>query len=93
MTLVVTANALEDLDEAWLFLAQEDLEAADRLVDEVHATAQRLLKHPELGRARPELREGIRSWTVGRYLVFYTIRRDTLIVLRVVHGRRDLDAL
>jgi toxin ParE1/3/4 len=42
-----------------------------------------------MGRARPELSAGLRSWPVGRYLVFYEPREDGINDVRVLHGARD----
>ncbi len=48
---------------------------------------------PYLGRQRDELRAGMRSFPLGNYLVFYRVQEDAVLILRVLHGRRDIDAL
>jgi len=45
-----------------------------------------------MGRERPELLPGMRSFPLGRYLIFYRIVEETLQVVRVLSGYRDLDA-
>ena len=45
-----------------------------------------------MGRERSELLPGMRSFPIGRYLIFYRIVEDTLQVVRVLSGYRDLDA-
>lgn len=62
-------------------------------VDELDLAMRRLGDWPELGRPRPELRAGLRSLSIGNYLIFYRVRADAVEVLRVLHGRRDVDAL
>ena len=37
--------------------------------------------------------DGLRSLPVENYLIFYRVRDDTVEVLRVIHGARDLGAI
>jgi len=50
-----------------------------------------------LGRLRKDLEfEGVRSWRVTgfhRWLVFYGVRDDAIVLYRVVGGEMDLTAL
>jgi hypothetical protein len=41
-----------------------------------------------MGRLRPEFGEGVRSFTVENYVIYYRHERDVLVP-RVLHGRRD----
>ena len=67
-----TRSAETDLLEAWLFIAEEDPVAADRVLDAIDVEASTLSLQPLMGRARPELGEGVRSWpTSTPYVVFY----------------------
>ena len=79
--------------QAWQHLADQSTNTADRWVDAVDRAATRLAGFPALGRARDELVVGVRSFPVGKYLIFYTISPDGVDVLRVLHGARDLDEL
>ena len=45
-------SAKADLLEAWLFIAEENIEAADGVVDAIHHEAQTLSLQPMMGRAR-----------------------------------------
>jgi plasmid stabilization system protein ParE len=53
-----------------------------------------LSRHPYLGRSRHEdLGTSLRTFPVGEYLIVYGIEDGDVLILRVVHGRRDLEAL
>jgi toxin ParE1/3/4 len=52
-----------------------------------------LAENPYIGRERPELRAGLRSFPVQNYVIFYHIVDDAVEVITVVHGSRDLDAM
>jgi plasmid stabilization system protein ParE len=50
-TLIVSPLAAEDLEEIWSFVAERDVEAADRLIDKITSRFDHLLAYP--GRAAP----------------------------------------
>ena len=46
-----------------------------------------------MGRERPEITEGVRSFPVRNYQTFYQIRDGELVVVGVISGYRDIPAL
>lgn len=88
-----TDSAQTDLLELWLNIAEENLVAADKSLDSIQSTATLLGAQPEMGRARPELAEGLRSFpTRTPYILFYLPEEDGVLVVRVLHHARDIDA-
>jgi plasmid stabilization system protein ParE len=84
-------SAQTDLLEAWLFIAEENLNAADRVLDTIEREANVLATQPLMGRARPDLAEGIRTWpTSTSYTLFYVAEPDGITVIRVLHHARDV---
>ena len=84
-------SAQADLLEAWLFIAEENLNAADRVLDTIEQEAKTLATQPLMGRNRPDLAEGIRSWpTSTPYILFYLAEPDGITVVRVLHHARDV---
>jgi toxin ParE1/3/4 len=92
-TVVVRPRALADLVEIWVYIADDSPERADAFVDLVDSKFQALSRRPGLGRCRPELAPDIRSFTVGRYVVFYLPLSRGIEVVRVLHGSRDIDSI
>lgn len=88
-----TVRAELDLDEIWLFIATDNVGAADALIDAIAQTARRLAEQPLMGRARPELAPEIRSFTVGRYVLFYRPLPNGVELVRAIHSARDLPTL
>uniref|UniRef100_E6QW00 Plasmid stabilization system protein n=1 Tax=mine drainage metagenome TaxID=410659 RepID=E6QW00_9ZZZZ len=88
-----TNSAEADLLELWLNIAEENLVAADESLDLIQATVSLLGTQPEMGRARPELADGLSSFpTRAPYIIFYVPDEDDLLVVRVLHHARDIDA-
>ena len=88
-----TNSAEDDLLELWLVIAEENLTAADESLDSIKATVSLLATQPEMGRARSELADRLRSFpTRTPYIVFYVPDEDGVLVVRVLHHARDIDA-
>jgi toxin ParE1/3/4 len=86
-----TARARKDLGDIWFYLAERaGEERASRAVKRIEAASRLLATQPRMGRPRPQLREGLRSWPVGDYIVFYFPLPDGIRVVRVLHSRQSL---
>jgi toxin ParE1/3/4 len=85
-----SARAETDLDEIWLFIATDNISAADRLLDRINNTFLMLADNPQAGRERPELGRGMRSFPVGNYIVFYEVMPKSTRIVRVLHAARDV---
>jgi toxin ParE1/3/4 len=88
-----TAQAEEDLIDLWLYIAQDNPSAADRLLDEIEDKFLLLAANPRLGPARPGIAPDCRYFPVGRYLILYRLISDGIEVVRVVQGSRRLEDL
>ena len=98
--LVLSDLAVADiLEQADWYIAKSGHPLATRWDKAVTATVLRILRNPASGKVcsfrASELRD-VRSLPIGgfpKHLVFYQVRGAKLMVLRVVHGARDLEAL
>jgi toxin ParE1/3/4 len=86
-------RAIRDVDEIWTWIAAEDFAAAERWAWSIVEATDRLVDFPNSGTPRPDLASGVRSIVVGRYLVLYRVGPDSVDIVRVVHGARDLSGL
>jgi len=82
-----------DLLDIWLYIARDNPPAADRQIDQFTQRFEALRRVPELGAACPEIAEGLRHLPIGRYVLFYSVRDDTVVIERILHGARDIEAL
>lgn len=85
--------AATDLDDIWLRIAADDPAAADATIDHFTEIFGLLRRQPAMGAPTPELGEGLRRFPVGDYLIFYTRETGALVIERVLHGARDIEAL
>lgn len=92
----IAPQASADLDDIWYYIASDSrsIEIADQFIDSITARFLLLGDHPYLGRPRDDdFGIGLRSFPVGEYLIIYQVENEAVGILRVVHGRRDLDEL
>ncbi len=89
-------RAERDLDDIWLYVAKESgsIEIANRLIDTLTERFLALARFPYIGRSREvEFGRGCRSLAVGEYVIVYCVQNEDALILRVAHGRRQLEAL
>lgn len=92
MEVVRRASFIEDLIESYAYLAARSSSAANRLLDENEVTVARLTAFPRLGRLRPELGPGIRSFRLRGFaqILFYRQTANRIVLLRLLHGARRI---
>ena len=81
------------MEDIWLYVAVDNLQAADNLIDRIIARCLDLVDQPRLGPARPEIAPDARMLVVRDYLVLYRIQDADVQIVRVVHGARRLEGL
>lgn len=92
----LSTEAEAELDAIWYYVATESgsIETADRLIDNLTKRFHLLATNPHLGRRRDDdLAPGLRSFPVGECLIFYRIDQPDVLVLHIVRGSRDFQAL
>ena len=85
--------AEQDLLDIWSYIARESPGAADRFLDLIAQKLVVLAASPEIGRRREELAPLLRSFPVGRYVIFYRAGEQGIEVTRVLSAYRDIEAL
>jgi toxin ParE1/3/4 len=85
----VTTHAKRDLDQIWLYIACDNVEAATNLIQQITSRFHLLKSSPTIGRPRDELIAGMRSHPVGQYIIYYRRTHNAVRILRVLHAARD----
>jgi plasmid stabilization system protein ParE len=83
-------EALTDLDRIREFIAEDNPDAADRVITEIFAGIRALLPFPDQGYRRPNLTSRpLRFKPVREYVIVYAPDKNPLWVVAVFHGRRS----
>jgi toxin ParE1/3/4 len=88
--IIKLSRANDDLAEIWDYIADNSETQANLFIDLIDQKLRLLAEQPNLGRARGELAENMRSFPIGRYVVFYIVMPSCIQIVRVLHGARDL---
>lgn len=88
-----TRKADEDMDEILAYIAANNFEASLEFYDRLISSFEMLADNPNAGRERPALRERLRSFPLGSYLIFYRVWDGQVAIARVLHSARDLDEI
>lgn len=89
---IISDLAREDLVEIWATIAEaRDEKTAEQMTGKILAKCRTHALFPESGRSREEILPGLRSFPVKPYVVFYRVETGTILVLRILHGRRDVE--
>ena len=90
----LSPEALDDLQIIRDFIALDNAEAAERIIDQFFETFEQLATWPKTGHVRTDLTvKRVRFWPVGSYLVVYRDHSDGIQIVAVLHGSRDVPSV
>ena len=84
--------AISDLDDIFVFVADNSAQAAMQLLDSIDSSIARLESFPEMGLlAKPPrlARKGYRVLSIEDFLVFYVVLDEVVEIRRVLSGKRN----
>ena len=99
LNLYIRPAASEDIDEVVDYLVGEDIPAAQGFVKDLQQCFDLLTENPEIGvqrEYRSAALSGMRMFPLKKfstYLLFYLSDDQTIDVVRVLHGHRDIEQL
>ncbi len=92
-TIKIAAAAQTDLVEIAEYIAQDNPEAARKIIKEITSKFALLRDNPFIGREQNKILVNLRSFAVKKYVIFYQPLDDGVEILRVLHGSRDIENL
>jgi plasmid stabilization system protein ParE len=90
----LSPEALDDLQLIRDFIALDNIEAAERVIDQFFEAFEQLATWPKSGHVRTDLTsKDVRFWPVGSYLVVYRDHSEGIQIVAVLHGSRDVPSV
>ena len=89
-------QAKDDLVQIKRYIATQSgsQEVALQYTDKLRQQCRKLAQlSVQLGRPRPELMEGLRSFAYGAYVIFFIYNNDYLNILTIIEGHRNIEAV
>jgi toxin ParE1/3/4 len=89
-----TPAAVDDMDEIFSFISQDNITIADNMLERLDRKITGLADFPHMGSVLSDeeyilIQRGYRFIVVQPYLIFYRVLEQTIIIHRILHGRRD----
>lgn len=91
--LIISEQARTDIKEIWLYIAENDIDVANRIAKELSDKFDLLEANPQLGRKRNEFLIDLRSFPYKKYIIFYFEIEGGVEIFRVLHGSRNIEDL
>ena len=87
-----SARARADLSNLRDYIAKDSPVYARRVSERIVAAVEKLREFPGIGRRVPEAggRDDLRERIDQNYRIIYLAKPDRIVIVTVVHGRRDL---
>src|SRR5688572_20676747 len=79
-----------DLDNIWDFIANDNPDKAEEILWLINEKLHLLAGNHNLGRARLEILQSIRSFPIKSYIVFYRPIKSGIEVIRILHSSQDI---
>lgn len=90
-TLTYLPSFEADALDIWLYVAQDNPSAADRLVDRLYKRCEILRAHPNAGPLRPDIAMDCRQLVETPMLVLYRVVGDEVQLVRALYQGRNLN--
>jgi len=91
-TALWSPEALADRDRIWdYYIDVAGRHTAEKVLRSIGDVIALIENHPLAGRARDEVRPGLRSFAATPHVVFYRVVDDRPQIVRVLDGRQDID--
>ena len=87
----LSRSAKADLAEITDYVAADNPQAAQRILDAILARLKLLGSHPGIGQRCEQFGPAMRRFVVGSYVIYYQPISTGISVVRVLHSARDVD--
>ncbi len=91
MKVLLSDKAGKNLLQIYSYIAERNPTAAEAFIRRIDEKFDQISYLPFIGRERSSLAPGLRSVVVGNHVIFYAVKPDSIIVVRVIDGRMDID--
>lgn len=92
-TLFFNPATSNDLDEILNYIAKDRPHTATKVIKNTRSKCQLLVDHPEIGQAYPNFGKEVRGIPQQRWMIFSRVLPDSVQILRILDGSRDIDIL
>jgi toxin ParE1/3/4 len=88
-----TSAAQQDLADILGYIAHDKPDAAMAWVEKIEAKCLLIATSPHIGELQSRFGKGVRTSSIGRYVIFHRKKAKRVEILRVIPGDRNISEL
>lgn len=93
MQYVIAEEAIRDLDNILDYFLSRNIDASERFTQDFNKKCKYLTQFPNIGRSYANIEPTLRGTPVDGYILFYRVFEDSIVIVRVINGYRDLKSV
>jgi toxin ParE1/3/4 len=93
MEYFIAKEASQDLDEILDYFLVSNINAGERFIQRFNKKCENIAKFPNIGRSYAKFYPSLRGIPLDGYIIFYRVFEDSVVIVRVVSGYRDLKSI
>ncbi|AVH62162.1 plasmid stabilization protein [Nostoc sp. 'Peltigera membranacea cyanobiont' 213] len=93
MEYFIAKEASQDLDEILDYFLVSNINAGERFIQGFNKKCQNIAQFPNIGRSYANFDPSLRGIPLDGYIIFYRVFEDSVVIVRVVSGYRDLKSI
>ena len=90
-SLIISPTAIQDLKNILNYFFERNVDAGENFANTFERKCQKIANFPNMGRSYAELSPVLRGIPIDGYIIFYTVTEESIEIVRVVSGSRDLN--
>ncbi|MEH1897020.1 MAG: type II toxin-antitoxin system RelE/ParE family toxin [Nostoc sp.] len=93
MEYFIAKEASQDLDEILDYFLVRNINAGERFIQGFNKKCQNIAQFPNIGRSYANFDPSLRGIPLDGYIIFYRVFEDSVVIVRVISGYRDLKSI
>jgi toxin ParE1/3/4 len=93
MQYVIAEEAIQDLNDILDYFLSRNIDAGERFTQEFKKKCKYLTQFPNIGRSYINIDPTLRGIPIDGHIIFYRVFEDSVVIVRVISGYRDLTSV
>ncbi|MCE2697306.1 type II toxin-antitoxin system RelE/ParE family toxin [Dolichospermum sp. UHCC 0684] len=93
MEYILSVEASQDIENILDYFLQRNIDAGEKFVKDFNNKCLNIVKFPKIGRSYSHIDSPLRGIPIDGYIIFYQLLENSIVIIRVVSGYRDIESL
>jgi toxin ParE1/3/4 len=93
MEYILSVEASQDIENILDYFLQRNIDAGEKFVKDFNNKCLNIVKFPKIGRSYSHIDSPLRGIPIDGYIIFYQLLENSIVIIRVVSGYRDIEFL